>query len=136
MSNDVAKTSHSFFFAGFVLTLFATFSFFSPLASRTDTSWAESAARASAHFLPVLPAFIVGLALRYSQLWGWYAGLFYMAAIFSLGVYFSMEYFVYLANGYFLAPVFLLLSLVSLPSLYFLLRGRLRVLRQLRSAGP
>ena len=56
----MAKTSISFFIAAAVLALLAGYSFFSPLALRNDHPLDESALRAAAHFLPVLPPWIVG----------------------------------------------------------------------------
>lgn len=132
MSNEIAYTSLSFFVAGILLTLFVAYSFFSPLALGSDAGWEESVLRAAAHFLPVLPPLIVGLALRYGQVWSWYVGVFYMALLCCLGVYLSLEHFTYLVNGYFILPTFLLLSLVSIPSLILLFRRRCVVLKQLR----
>ena len=134
MSDEVAKTSLSFFVVAAILTLLAAYSYFSPLAMQTETPGGPSASRALAHFLPVLPPLVVGIALRYTQVWAWYVGLFYMAAMFCLGLYLSMEHFVYLLHGHVITPVFLVLSVLALPSLVLLLRGKMDVLRQLRSA--
>ena len=136
MSNDVAQTSFSFFVVAVILTLFAAFSFFSPLALRTESPWEETASRALAHFLPVFPPLIVGVALRYSQVWAWYVGVFYMAAMFCLGVYLSRESLIYILYGNFVPPVFLVLSVLALPSLFLLFRGNMRVLKQLRNVVP
>lgn len=133
MSDDVAKTSLSFFIVAVLLTLFAAYSFFSPLALRTEMPWEGTALRALAHFLPALPALIVGAALRYSQVWAWYLGAFFMIAMFCLGVYLSIEHMTYLLHGIFAPPVFLLLSVLALPSLYLLFRGKMGLLQQLRS---
>jgi hypothetical protein len=133
MSDDVARTSISFFVVAALLTLFAAYSYFSPLALQTQTPWAEAASRALAHFGPVLPALIVGIALRHAQVWAWYVGVLYMAFMFSLGVYLSIEHFVFLLHGFLVLPVFLLLSVVALPSLILLLKGKMRVLHQLLS---
>jgi hypothetical protein len=105
------------------------------LALRSEAGWEESASRAAAHFLPVLPPFIVGLALRNLQVWAWYLGVLYMALLCGLGVYLSLEHFMYLIGGYFIPPTFLLLSLVSIPSLLPLFRRRCVVLKQLRRGG-
>lgn len=135
MSNDVAKTSLSFLLVAAVLALLAAYSFFSPLALRTELSLEETIRRALAHFLPALPPLIVGLALRHSQVWAWYVGVFYMAAMFCLGVYLSVEVLAYLLSGIFVPPVFIMLSALALPSLFLLLRGRMNVLKQLRDAA-
>ncbi len=132
MTDDVATLSRSFLIVAAVLTAFAAFSFFSPLALRSEATWEETVLRAAAHFLPALPALIVGLAVRYAQVWAWYLGVFYMAVLFGLGVFLSAEHFVYIAHGNFIPPVFLFFSLLACPSLYFLLRRRLSVLKQLR----
>ena len=118
-----------------ILTLLACFSFFSPLALRTESPWEETVLRALAHFLPVLPPLIVGVALRYTQVWAWYVGVFYMAAMFCLGVYLSIEHLIYILSGNFIPPVFLSLSVLALPSLFLSFRGKTRVLKQLRNAA-
>lgn len=131
MNDDVANASLSFFIVAIILTLCAAFSFFSPLALQTETPWEETAMRALAHFLPALIPLVIGAALRCLQAWAWYAGVFFMAAMFSLGLYLSIEHFVYILNGRFIPPVFLVLSVLSLPSLYLLFRGKMRLRRQI-----
>lgn len=136
MNTDVAKTSLSFFVVAGILALLAAYSFFSPLALQTESPWEETMTRALAHFLPALPPLVVSIALRYAQTWAWYVGAFYMAAMFCLGVYLSLEIFVYIINGIFVLPFFLILSVIALPSLFLLFRGKMKVLRELRTSVP
>lgn len=77
---------------------------------------------------------IVGFALRYLQVWAWYLGVIYMAGMFSLGIYLSIEHFIYILHGNFLPPVFLLFSVFSLPSLFLLFRRNMGLLQHLRNA--
>lgn len=135
MSTDIARTSLSFLIAAAALTLFVAYSYLSPLALRTESPWTVSASRALAHFLPVLPPWIVALGLRQGRVWAWYVGLLYMAATFSLGLVLSFEHFAYLLHGHAILPVFLALSLLALPSLVLLLRDRRAVLHALRGAA-
>ncbi len=135
MSSDIARASTSFFVVALLLALLAAWSFFSPLAMQTHSPWQETLARFFAHIAPVLPPLIVAIALRYSQVWAWYVGVLFMGAMFALGVFLSIELLMYVLHGRWVPPVYLILSIAAIPSLFFLFRGRMKVLHELRAAA-
>ena len=134
MTGDIAKTSVSFFVVAALLTLLAAWSYFSPLAMQTPTPWQEALSRFLAHIAPVLPPLIVAIALRYSKVWAWYVGVVFMAAMFGLGVFLSIELLMYILHGHWVPPIYLLFSIAAVPSLFFLFRRKMSVLHQLREA--
>ncbi len=135
LNRDRAKASVAFFTVAAFLALVAGFSFFSPLALATETPWQQTIARAAAHLLPVLVPTVIGIAIGQSKVSAWHAGVLFMSAMFTLGVFLSKEQLVYLWHGHLIPPVFLLLSIIAAPPLYFLLRRKMDLLRQLQESN-
>ena len=126
MSQAISRTSISFFVVTVLSALLSVYSFFP-----TSVPIVESGGRIVGHLVPLIPPLAIAIALRYQQVWAWYAGMLYAIALFMLGAYLSVLLFF---EGVYI-PLYFVISLVALPSIILMCRDGFAVLHDLQNGS-